>query len=373
MWKDIIGQDRVKDILKNIFSSGKVSHAYIFYGDEGIGKDAAAIEFAKLLNCDSPINENEACGKCKSCLEIATLKSPLTRFVIALPSGKNESDEDTGPLEKLEKEDFENYLEEIELKAEDNYHNIMIPRANDIRISSIRQIKNEIYLTGKTGKRKVFIISKADMMNMQSSNSLLKILEEPPGDSVLILTTSKINSLLPTIIGRCQKIRFDKLSKEDLAGYFKDDQIPKRDLEFFSDLSEGSISKFNEIADGDYLELRDKVIEYLTAILTGQNLKLGSEIDFVTVKKDKERVKQFLKLLVIWFRDVLNQSAGNEHLIINKDKKDRLEKFVKNFNIHNYKIQGLLEEAMKDVDGNIFPELLLHNLSYKLSQLIEKR
>src|SRR6187399_1918098 len=110
MWSNIIGQERVKDILKNIYSGGKISHAYIFYGNKGTGKDAAAIEFAKLLNCDDPVNGNEACDKCKSCVEISSLRSPVFKYIVALPSGKNESDEDTSPLEKLEKEDFENYM-----------------------------------------------------------------------------------------------------------------------------------------------------------------------------------------------------------------------------------------------------------------------
>ena len=106
MWSNIIGQEKVKDILKNIFLSGKISHAYIFYGDEGVGKDAAAVEFAKLLNCDDPVNGNEACDKCKSCIEIDSFRSSLIKFVTALPSGKNESDDDKSPLEKLDKEDF---------------------------------------------------------------------------------------------------------------------------------------------------------------------------------------------------------------------------------------------------------------------------
>src|ERR1700730_17404070 len=104
MWSNIIGQERIKNILKNIYQSEKISHAYIFYGTDGVGKDAAAIEFAKLLNCDSPVNENEACDKCPSCIEIDSFRSSLFKFIVALPAGKNETDEDLNPLEKLEKD-----------------------------------------------------------------------------------------------------------------------------------------------------------------------------------------------------------------------------------------------------------------------------
>lgn len=375
MWSSVIDQSRVKKILQNIFSGGKISHAYIFFGSEGTGKDALAIEFAKLVNCDNPVNGNEACGKCRHCAEIGTLRSPLARFVIALPSGKNESDDDKSPLEKLEKEDFENYIEHIDLKSNDNYYKIFLEGANDIRISSIRQIKREIYLTGKSGKKKVFIISKADMMNPNSANSLLKILEEPPGDSVLILTTSKINSLLPTIIGRCQTIKFDPIPKDEIIKYIRE-KIPgmkMQDAEFYAELSEGSITKCNEIIGNSFLELRDKVIDYLAALLSGQFLKMGNDIDFVTGKKDKGRVRQFLSLLEIWFRDVINESAGNDSLLVNKDKSERIKKFNANFDSDNYGIISAIEESIRDIDSNVFPELLLQNLSHKIKSLVRKK
>ncbi|MBS1551371.1 MAG: hypothetical protein JST15_04795 [Bacteroidetes bacterium] len=375
MWTNIIGQSRVKDILGNIFKSEKISHSYIFYGNEGTGKDAAAIEFAKLLNCDNPVNGNEACDKCKNCLEISSFRSPLFRFVTALPTSKSDSDEDSNPLEKLDKEDFTNYLNEIEYKTLDKYHKISIPRANDIRISSIRQIKKEIYLTGKTGKKKVFVISKCDMMNPNSANSLLKILEEPPKDSILLLTTSRLNSLLPTIIGRCQKIKFGSIEKSLIRDYIerRTENLSKEEADFFAELSDGSIIKCNEILDNNFLGLREKVTDILASIITNQNLKLGSEIDFITGKKDKERMKQFLMLLGIWFRDITAYSSGSTDLIINKDKAERIKKFAGNFHSENYQIINKIEEAIKDIDSNIFPELIFYNLSYSIKSLIEKR
>jgi len=375
MWTNIIGQERAKEILRNIFSSERISHAYMFYGNEGVGKDAAAIEFAKLLNCDNRINSTEACDECKSCLEIDSFKSPLLKFITALPAGKNETDDDTNPLEKLEKEDFANYLSEMELKARDKYHKISLQKANDIRITSIRRIKKDIYLTGKAGKKKIFLISGAERMNLQSSNSLLKILEEPPKDSVLLLTTSRINSIIPTIIGRCQKIKFDNLKKSHIADYIerKAEKISSQESEFFSEISEGSITKCNEILEKNFLDLREKIIDLLAAIVSDQHLKLGNEIDYVIGKKDKQRIRQFLILLNIWFADIMFKTSGNEELIINKDKIDRISKFVLNFNSQNYRIINSIEDAIKDLDSNIFPDLILYNLSFKLRSYIQKK
>jgi DNA polymerase-3 subunit delta' len=375
MWDKIKDQEKAKSVLKNIFRIGKVSHAYIFYGPEGTGKDAAAVEFAKLLNCNDPVNGEEACDKCKNCIEIDSFRSSLMKFTTALPTGKSSADDDSNPLEKLDKEDFAIYLEEMEIKAGDKYHKIFLPRANDIRISSIRQIKKEIYLTGSAGKKKVFIISGCDRMNTQSANSLLKILEEPPRDSILLLTTSKINSLLPTIIGRCQKIKFNNLPKEEILKYIYE-KFPgagNSEAEFSAELSEGSITRCNDILGKNYSELRDKVLEYLSSTITGQDLRLGREIDFVIGKRDKERIKQFLMLLSVWFRDLSAVRSGNPEIIINKDKEDRLKKFDANFDSENYKILNLIEESVKEVDGNMIPDLMLHDLSYKIRSLVKKK
>ncbi|MFA5404367.1 MAG: hypothetical protein WC358_05490, partial [Ignavibacteria bacterium] len=219
MWSNITGQERVIKILKNIYLSNKISHAYIFYGKEGIGKDAVAIEFAKLINCENRIDVIDACDRCTSCRQISSLNSTSFKFITALPSGRKENSEEDNPVNTLKQEDYEIYLEEIEKKSKDHYHKINIQNANDIRISSIRQIRKEIYLTGIKGKKKIFLISNSDLMNLQSSNAFLKILEEPPGDSLIILTTSRLNSMLSTITGRCQKIRFDPIKKEDLAKF----------------------------------------------------------------------------------------------------------------------------------------------------------
>ncbi len=213
------------------------------------------------------------------------------------------------------------------------------------------------------------------MMNPQSANSLLKILEEPPKDSILILSTSRLNSLFPTIIGRCQKIKFDNLRKEEILDYIKNKErnIKESEAEFFAWLSDGSITKCNEILDKNFLELREKVLDFLSSVLTGQHLKLGNEIDYITGRKDKERIRQFLMLLIIWFRDIMSKSYGSEDIIIYKDKMERLSKFVSNFESQNYKIISSIEEAINDIDSNIFPDLLIYNLSYKIKSLIRKR
>jgi DNA polymerase-3 subunit delta' len=375
MWSNIINQDRVKNILKNIYKNGRLAHAYIFYGSEGTGKDAAAIEFAKLVNCENGHINNEACDNCPSCLQFKSLNSSTIKFITALPAGKKETDNDDDPLTDLDEKDYKVYKEEIEKKMNDPYHKMSIPKANNIRISSIRNIRKNIYLTGVRGKKKIFIISDCDLMNPQSSNALLKILEEPPGDSLLLLTTSRLNSLLPTIIGRCQKIRFDSIPKEDIRKYIKQKNPSVSDNEagFFAELADGSISKANNILESYMLELREHVVELLVSIVTGKALKMGDSIDYALAGKSKEKIRQFLMLLIIWFRDLMFDKHHEKELVINRDIGERLTKFNARYTVNNYKVISYIEEAMRELDMNINPELILYRLSHNIREEIEEK
>lgn len=368
MWSNIIGQERVKKILKNIYLSNRVSHSYIFYGKEGIGKDAIAIEFAKLINCDNKIEGIEACDNCPSCRQINTLNSTTFKFITALPAGKKENSEDDTPINTLKQDDYDIYLEEIEKKSKDNYYKINIPNANDIRISSIRQIRKEIYLTGMKGKKKIFLISNSDLMNQQSSNAFLKILEEPPGDSLIILTTSRLNSMLPTIIGRCQRIRFDPLKKEDLTNFllsYKTD-LKMEEAELYADISDGSILKCKNITDSYFIELREQMLNMLIALVTNRSLTLCNIINELAREKDKEKIRQFLLLIIIWFRDVILISNNETANIINKDRLERLVKFNNLYKTDNYKIINFVEDSFKELEQNLNTELLLLNLALKI-------
>jgi len=368
MWSNIIGQERVIKILKNIYASNKISHAYIFYGKEGIGKDAVAIEFAKLINCENKINGIEACDNCTSCRQINSLNSTTFKFITALPSGRKETSESDNPVNTLKEDDYNIFLEEIEKKSKDNYYKINIQNANDIKISSIRQIKKEIYLTGIKGKKKIFLISNCDLMNPQSSNAFLKILEEPPGDSLIILTTARLNALLATITGRCQKIRFDPINKDDLTKFLLNynNELNTHEAELYADISDGSILKCKNITESYFMELREKMIEMLIALVTNKSITLSNIISEIIADKNKEKIKQFLLLLTIWFRDVILISNGEKSNIINKDRLERLEKFSKLYKTNNYRIINYIEDTYKELEQNLNTELLLINLAFKI-------
>ena len=359
MFEKVIGQERVKKIFENINRNGRYAHAYIFYGKEGTGKDAMAIELAKLIN-----NESD---------DVNIFHSQYFNFITALPAGKD-SDEEQDPLLGLDKKDFDLYRSEIEKKSDDPYYKISIPKANNIRIGSIRHIKKSIYLTGSKSKKKIYLISDADKMSLQSANSLLKILEEPPKNSLLLLTTSKLNSLLPTIIGRCQSIKFNDLSSDEIKSYISQtfEGISKEEVAIYANLSEGSISKCNSILDSNTLELRDKVVDLLASLLGGKYIAFGDDVNFITGLKDKEATRRFLAIMMLWFKDLSYGRSDLHQTIVNLDKLDRINRFNENFNFDYYPIITLIEDAAREIEMNVNQELILYNLGYKIKEHISK-
>ena len=371
MWKKIKGQRRVINILKTIYRSGRIPHSFIFHGIEGTGKDAVAIEFAKLINCDRADVETGACDECRSCRQMSLLNSASFKFITPLPTPKKDDDEKDS--QTFTESDFEILNAELKYKSQDPYHKIDIPKANSIKIESIRQIKKEIYLTGERGKKKVYIISNADMMRREAANSFLKVLEEPPGDALIILTTSKINSLLPTISGRCQKVKFNAIGSRDLKDYITENHpdTSKEEINLLVNLSNGSLQTLKNILNCNFLELRDKGIDHLRAIVANKYLKISGIITSIASLKDRELVKQYLYLMQLWFRDIIIKKSQNDERIINKDRDENITNFVTRLNCDEYEIINLLEMFISDVDKNVNLELLLYNLTYKLKPMIK--
>lgn len=376
MWKNIIGQYDVIEKLKSIFLSNKTGHAYLFEGIDGVGKDAVAIEFAKLLNCKGLINGNEACDKCENCKKISSFRSEYFKLICALPAPKSD-DSDVDPIEKLTTSDFDEYLEQFALKSENPYHHINLSNANNIRINSIRDLVSKIYLSAPKGVTKVYVISEADKMKQEASNALLKILEEPPKNSLIILTTSKVNSLPQTIIGRCQRIHFEPLREKDiLDNIIGQYDYPEKQVKLAAKLSFGSYSRTIDLLVLGIENLRTSAIEFLISILKSDYAKVIAICRNISAKNDKDKTRQFLFYLNIWIRDLLRVKAAGKaesDILTNFDLADRLEKLNSNFPDSDiFGIVMELEEAEKLIGQNVQLTLILVNLSMRLKKLFKK-
>jgi len=366
LWPGVLGQPRVKRLLLSALQAGRIPHAYLFTGSEGVGKDAMALELARVLHCER--GGEQACGECASCGRIAALQHPDVHLIVPLPVGKGEQSEDS-PTARLTEHELRAIQEELRRKAENPYRRISIPRATIIKINSIREIRRETAMSTFDGRKRVFIIAQADRMGEEAANTLLKTLEEPPTDCLMILTTHRMDALLPTIRSRCQTIRFDPLTEEDLRlGLVDREGVEPAAASLVARLANGSYTKALELLEGGALDERKAVVMFVRHALGASPMQLSKDVDTLAEGRDRLRVERFLMLLQMWCRDALVLSHGGE--IINVDQREDLERFVRKFPHADLSaVIADVEDAISLVRRNVYIKLVL----YQLSVLLKRR
>jgi DNA polymerase-3 subunit delta' len=300
-----------------------------------------------------------------------SLQHPDVRFVTALPTGKGE-ESDGGPLDKLPQADVAAIQEEFAAKGRDPYYRVNIPRAITIKINSIREIRREAPLSSSGNRRRVYIISNAEMMADPAANTLLKTLEEPPGGCMIILTTSFKDQLLPTIVSRCQQVRFDTLTEEQMydALMARPQQEPAQ-AELVARLSMGNYTRALQLLDKDLMDERDRVLTFIRRTVSRNHADVAELIDSLTERKDRDRVSLFLLLMMMWFRDALVITSGRT--AINHDQHESLNNFVTRF--PGADLTGIIDDiewAISLVGKNVYLKLVLYQLAGQLKSHILK-
>ena len=366
-WNAVIGQDRVKDLLRRSIERQQLAHAYLFYGLRGSGKQAMAIEFARTILCSR--GSDVACGECPNCRKVAALQHPDLSIVVPLPVGKGEKNGDD-PIESLDAEQIESIRQQLALKTEDLYYEIQIPRANFIKINSVRNLKRSSSLTSVEGTWKIFLIFDADKMNPESSNSLLKTLEEPTERTLLVLTTSEKDRLLPTIVSRCQLVQFSPLRDEEIAKALEErEEVAADEALLVARLAQGSYAVARELLGENLAEERREVLSFVRVSLGWKEISRVDLIDELASSKDRAAIEHWLKVLQTWLRDALVlRDAPDRHAPAGKEDKD-MTSFIQKFPRAN------LADAIRSVENcialvrkNVYLHLLLMSLSFDLNK-----
>jgi DNA polymerase-3 subunit delta' len=297
IFENIIGNEKNKELLKNIIDTNNIAHSYMFIGKDSIGKFLFAKDFAKAILCE---NTEKPCNKCKSCIEFETSNNP----------------------------DF----------------SILEPEGNSIKIDPIREFIKKVYEKPVVSDKKVYIINDSNYMTKEAQNALLKTLEEPPEYVTIILVTSNENMFLPTIKSRCTKITFNKLTnlelKEILKREYKQENIPEIILE----IADGSVKKV--------ITLKDKENEYLSINKVFENLEKLDIIDLISNKeeifKNKEGVGEILDYInLIFFKKIKQNAKYIECMKKVEDTKDRL---TKNSN-YDMTIDNFIMTVWEEING----------------------
>jgi len=257
-FEKIRGQRFAKKYLSNSIKSNMISHAYMFEGPSGVGKNTMARELATTL---------------------------------------------------LEMENLFNSPDYIEIT----------PDGNSIKIAQIRKLQSDI-LVKPYKSYKIYVIDEAQKMTVEAQNALLKTLEEPPKYAIIILITNNKESLLDTIKSRCEIIKFTPIPLVEVADYLTQTGVDKNRASLLANFSRGSMQKAIELSESeDFHIMRDEVQKYVETFLTGSMLDIMDIQN--SIEKYKDNITNVLDLLVNYFRDIMMVKENvDSSMIINLDR-----------------------------------------------------
>lgn len=305
MFKNLTGNQRVKETLRRMIAAGRVPGALLFVGEEGVGKKQFALELAKALNCRAP-QDAEACERCPSCVRVAQLTLPAA-------------------------DDNDANLKIIWTSHPDV--GLVRPSGRNIRVPQMRELEREANFRPYEGTARVFIIEDADKLNEASSNALLKTLEEPPATSHLVLLTSRPASLLPTIRSRCQVIRFSPLTPDEIEAHLlrdKQRKLSTADARLLAHVARGSIGRALQNELEDYRQRRELMLEVLNALaIQNDRARLLRAAEEMTDAKRKDEYEPRLDLLETLIHDawtLVLDASGKQ--LVNQDIAAQLKKIA---------------------------------------------
>ena len=257
--ESIIGQDRAIRLLSRMLHSDRLAHALLFTGIDGIGRQTTAKALAMALNCANPVGES-ACGMCPSCRKVISGNHP--DVIIVKPSGVF------------------------------------------IKIDQVRSLRKDLRFAPLERGRRVIIINDAQSMNAEASNAMLKILEEPPNDTHIILTASQTSDLLPTIVSRCQNINFRPIPVAKIA----DVLVAKGNLDqdtaaALAILAKGSLGRALSADANNWMAWRKELLERVGSVSAESTQELFVFAE--ALARDKAKLEDALDMMTTWFRDVL--------------------------------------------------------------------
>lgn len=366
-FEDILDQEIVKKVLQGAVKEGKISHAYLFTGPAGVGKWATAIELAKAVNC---LKEGfESCGECPACRKISRLSHPDLILVFPLPppsSGKRSKKD-------KEEEGQKNRAKFLEEKLSNPYRIIRFEKPGSISIQEIRNAQRNLLYTPVEGKFKILIVQEPEKMSREAENCFLKTLEEPPGNSLIMFLSSEPDKLLPTIVSRCQRIRFKRMKEEFIAERLKKiSGIDEGKALHYTRLSEGSLGMAFSLAQGEREELRSKGVEFLKIIKQNERLAWVEFVEQMLKDYERESILELFSFLSGFLRDTyIIKQVEDEQRLLNPDMKKEIKIIARDFKSGEEleKALLLLEKTRETLLRNVNLKLALLNLGFELKNL----
>jgi DNA polymerase III subunit delta' len=341
-FRDLVGHRHLLDLVAAAAARGSLPPSLIFAGPEGVGKRAAAVALAQLVNCHTPVlspgggpdRSPDACGTCPSCTRIARLVHADVHLV---------EPGDTGV----------------------------------IKVDQVRDVVERTAYRPFEGRRRVVIVDEADAMLTEAQNALLKTLEEPPSTSMFVLVTSRSDELLPTVRSRCQRLRFGRLTPDDIAGVLMESHgYSPSDARAAASAADGSLGQALESGSEGFFEARDTAREVLQHVATTTDARRRLDSARVLVGGgDRDELRRRLRALASMVRDlgVLGAQAPEIPEIIdvrclaNADLGEPLRRLSGAFDRERVsRAFAAIDRALEAIDKNASPKIVADWLAFQL-------
>lgn len=341
-FEEVVGQEHIEKTLKNQIKNHRVGHAYLFSGGRGSGKTSTAKILARAVNCLHPI-DGEPCNECEIC-----------------------------------KQALEGNLVDItEMDA-----------ASNNGVDNIRDIREEVEFIPTTAKYRVYIIDEVHMLSTGAFNALLKTLEEPPAHVIFILATTEPQKLPATILSRCQRFDFKRISRDDIMkrlNYICQEngtKIEENALRMIANLADGAMRDAISIldrcvSDGDEVITEEKIrelsgvpqFEYLSKMIEAILAKKPEEVLKISEKllEDGKDINVFLWELIKFVRDIVIASIGDELVAYSNEEKETMHQLLGKASKQVFlDLIGQLSEIQNNLKWSTEPSILFETGMIKL-------
>ena len=330
----VIGQARAVRVLTDWVEKDRIPHALLFLGTSGTGAVAAALDFVQALHCRS--DGAVACGHCPACHKVETRNHPDSNMLFPF-------------ARRVEEDDMQAALLEV---WQSPYHYSPPGDNETIAIDRVRQMQRQFAHSAFAGGWRTALVLHAEQMRAEAANAMLKILEEPPDRSLMILVASPKDALLPTILSRCQFVKFPALLPADISTGLAAQGVDPTTADFIARTCGGDFRRAMAMTDGHVADRQDRAFRFLDALLWGQDERTFEAL----AKLDREEALEILAGVEVWLRDALLLQCGRADEIANQA--DRVERLAEVFDLDHLmaavkKIESLREMNHRNVNMNL--------------------
>lgn len=320
-FRSIYGHEHIIEHLKTALSEDKVSHAYIFHGEDESGKMMLANSFAQNILCETKQSErddSDCCNQCRSCLQVNSHNHPDLIYIT---------------------------------------HEKVSIGVDDIRT----QLNSDIMIKPYQSERKIYIIDEAEKMTEGAQNALLKTIEEPPAYAVIILLVNNISALLPTILSRCVQLDLRPVAKETIERMLMERyHVPDYLANISAAFSGGNVGKAIQFATSeDFAKMKDTVINLVSKIFDYHIYEVIEKIK--EFGEEKTRIGDYLDLCLMWYRDVLVfKAVGKESNLLYVDEVRMIERQAQSLSYERIEtIMNAINQAKVRLKANVNFDIVL--------------